>query len=186
MPDDRRPYTTKDVLFVKKNASRGAESLAAELQRSVTSIRKLASRERISLRRAGERRGLLIGQPRGTSWMDLRLGGVSAERLAEIRSEALSGELDLAALERAVVDIARGKKRLCPNCTARYVDNASSGFCTPCHLRTLASLHRDEIARRSAQRELWAAKQESSRLKRGNESLELSDVYSSSVEDLED
>ena len=165
--DKAKAWTSKDVAYLRKHAADGVEALAQALGRSPRSLRNMAHKERISLRKSGERRGLLIGQPRGTVWADLRHHGVSALRLMAIKDETLDGTLDLAALERALAEITRGHTRMvCPNCGTRYVERNTSGWCAPCHFRMLARLHLDEIAKHEAQRELWAARQESSRSRR--------------------
>lgn len=99
--------------------------------------------------------------------MDQVKSGISAERLAQIREEALNGELDLATLEERVRSARSGKARpVCPSCVARPQEHTSTGLCGVCHMRALAQAHRENHIVDDAKRELWRAKQEASRARR--------------------
>lgn len=164
---EAKPWTSSEIAHLRKFAHLGVFEVAKYLGRSPESVKQMARRRRISLRKSGERRGLLLGQPRGKSWLDLREQGITPERLKAIKADALAGDIDLADLEQQVVEIAKGKERpLCPQCTTRYVQRASSGLCAVCHLRILSRLHQDAVDTRNAERQLWAARQEDSRDRR--------------------
>jgi hypothetical protein len=159
------PWTSTEVGFVRDNASLGAAALALMLGRTVASVKALANRNRISLRSSGERRGTILGQPRGVRWLEQ--GDGSAQRLAAIRSDVLDGEVSMTDLEARVREIALGSdKPNCPACNVRPQQRETTGLCEVCHLRALAQAHRDSEAVREAKRELWRARQESSRSKR--------------------
>lgn len=160
-----REWTLSEIETVRANADLGAEVISQLLDRSENSIRQLAKRQRISLRQRGERRGLVLGQPAGTRWIDQ--DGVDKARLLAIRSDVLDGSTDLSQLESRVREIALGsQKPTCPSCGVRPQDRAATGLCEVCHLRALAQAHRDDQATREAKRELWRARQESSRSRR--------------------
>lgn len=163
-----REWTLSEIETVRTNADLGAEALAQILDRSQNSIRQLAKRQRISLRQRGERRGLVLGQPKGTRWIDQ--DGVDKARLAAIRNDVLDGSTDPANLESRIREIALGsQKPTCPSCGVRPQDRPTTGLCEVCHLRALAQAHRDDQATREAKRELWRARQESSRSRRAKE-----------------
>lgn len=162
---DQRPWTSSEILRLRNNANLGVEACAALLGRSPKSVKQKAQRERISLRRPGERRGLLIGQSKHKSWMDQE--GISPARLAKIREEVIAGEINLGDLERRVIDAVRRPNRpLCPWCSSRPIERQTTGLCEPCHLRELARAHRDEAERAAARRDLDAARQQASRARR--------------------
>lgn len=93
--------------------------------------------------------------------------GISPERLAQIREEALNGELDLTTLEQRVRESQSGRARaICPSCVARPQEHTSTGLCGVCHMRALAQAHRENHIVDDAKRELWRAKQEASRARR--------------------
>jgi hypothetical protein len=164
---EANPWTSSEIALLRKNADKGARYVAEALGRSVNSVKQMAKRQRISLRRRGSRSGLLLGQPRGSSWLELRHDGITAERLKALREDVLNGDLDLTVLESQLVAIAKGKEPdLCPQCATRYVQRAVSGLCAPCHLRILSRLHQDAVDTRNAERQLWAARQENSRDRR--------------------
>jgi hypothetical protein len=164
---ESNPWTSSEIATLRRLADQGAQVVAAELGRSVNSVKQMAKRQRLSLRRRGSRSGLLLGQPRGKSWLELRHEGITTERLKAIREDALSGDVDLTTLEAQIVAIAKGREpELCPQCATRYVQRAASGLCAPCHLRILSRLHQDAVDTRNAERQLWAARQENSRDRR--------------------
>lgn len=165
-----RPWTSSEILKLRNNANLGAEAVAAILGRSVKSVKHKAARERISLRKPGERRGLLLGQAKDTAWMDQQV--ISPTRLKEIRDQAISGELDLGALERRIREaVLRPHRPLCPWCSTRPVERQTTGLCEPCHLRELARAHREEAERASARRDLDAARQQASRARRRQDNV---------------
>lgn len=142
-------WTTRDIAFLRANAGLGVDELARLTGRSRQAVKAAAHRSGISLRRPGERRGLLLGQPRG-----LRLGELLP-----------AADRETAALVLARQRIDEGAE-LCPSCCVRPVRVKSTGLCIPCHKRRLAEVHRELLAEREATRELWQARQA---LKRGRD-----------------
>lgn len=138
-------WTTRDIALLRANAPLGAVELARLLETTPRAVRNLAHRQRISLRRRGERRGILLGQPR-----ELRLSELVGERLAADRKTAAL------VLERSELTAA---DQLCPECCARPVRVRKTGLCLPCHKRRLADAHRELLAETEAGRELWQARQ---------------------------
>lgn len=144
---------------MRENAHLGARHLAALLGRSEASVRSQAARLRVSIRRQGERRGLILGQPRGDSW--------SGHDVEQLRAAVTAGLLDAGAVEAALARIVAGEvPQLCPRCAKRVADHRS-GVCKVCHLDALTDAHRDAIAVKEAQQRLWAARQDKSRAARG-------------------
>jgi hypothetical protein len=95
----------------------------------------------VSLRRAGERRGSILGE-------------LPARRLpAELRTAVLVGFVDQHAAELR----AGSSGDLCPACVRRSIATRS-GLCEPCHLSRLAAGHREEIAVAAGRREVDAAR----------------------------
>jgi len=138
-------WTTRDIALLRANAHLGAEELARLLGTTPCAVRNLAHRQRISLRRRGERRGILLGQPRDLSLAELVGGKLAADR----KTAAL-------VLERSELTAAG---ELCPECCARPVRVRKTGLCLPCHKRRLADAHRELLAEAEAGRELWQARQ---------------------------
>lgn len=158
--DIPRPWTSSEIATLREHAHLGATAVATLLGRSVRAVRLAASRNRISLRRQGERRGIILGQPRAVSWSSQSGAGADSTRLSAIREDALAGVIDLGDLERrALEEMVSRTRSLCPSCGARPQERRSTGLCEPCHLRGLARAHRDEMDRREARRDLWAARQ---------------------------
>lgn len=158
-------WGTDEVRTLREHASQGALVVAVMLGRSEHSVRQAAKRLRISLRRKGERRGLILGQT--GAWADGAQTGVDAARLSLIRDEVLAGVVDISVLEARVRQSVHGPHRpMCPSCCQREQERSSTGLCEVCHLRELARAHRDEVERRDARRELWQARQEKSRSRR--------------------
>jgi hypothetical protein len=137
-------WTTKDVAELRALAALGASECARILGRSITSVRCAACRHRISLRRPGSRRGLILGQPRG----------VSLRR--DLREDLVRDRRDELLQERARLDAEAG---LCPCCGIRPTRVASSGFCLTCHRNHLADLHSELLSDDEAMRRLWVARQ---------------------------
>lgn len=164
---DWRGWTSGEIVIMRQNAHLGAQAVATILGRSLTAVKRKAQKERISLRKAGERRGLLLGQPRGQSWAHETVSGIDPGRLRTIREGAISRELDLGNLEARVRDaILKRNRPLCPWCATRPIERVTTGLCEPCHWRELARAHRDSIERDAARRDLDAARQEASRARR--------------------
>jgi hypothetical protein len=152
-------WSGTEVSYLRRNAERGARCIAEELGRSVASVERQAYRLRVSLRRAGSRRGAVLGQPRG----------VPISRL--IRESVVSGQIPAEALD-ARIALGAGAD-LCPGCGVREIAVASSGLCRPCHLRRLAAAHRDALADLAAEadamQELWTCRQQVKRAKQARD-----------------
>lgn len=161
MSKGQKDWTTEELRLLKSSAKLGVESCAILLGRSEQSIKQAAKRYRISLRQQGSRGGILLGQPRGTAWMNQI--GMDPERLAAIRQEAIAGDVDIAELEQRIRDHLDGAIATCPSCARRPVERPATGLCEPCHMTLLARAHRDEADRRQARRDLDAARQEKAR-----------------------
>lgn len=162
-----REWTSTEVAILRDNAGLGVAALSLILGRSVKSVETAAARHRISLRKPGERRGKILGQPASGRWVDQP---ADSSRLAAIRADVLSGLVSMGDLERRIRERIHGPARpLCPSCGQREQEKASTGLCEPCHLRELARAHRDEVDRQAARRDLWQARQEKHRSKRGDE-----------------
>lgn len=167
MSPEARGWRSSEIVVLRQNAHLGAEAVAALLGRTVRSVKRKAEKERISLRRPGERRGLLLGQPAGESWANSDVSGIDPGRLAALRRDAINREVDLGVLEGRVRDAVLNRHRpLCPMCSRRHVERSTTGLCSPCHWRELARAHREEAERNNARRELDAARQEASRARR--------------------
>lgn len=161
---ESRPWTSADIDFMRRNNSQGALWIALQLGRTVRSVKAAANRNRISLRRSGERRGLLLGQRRDESLADLRQVGLNDPQA--IRDAVVDGRLDLADVERQIQALTAGDvPPICPACGVRNVDRAV-GWCSPCYARQLAAAHRDQVDRLEAQRDLDAARQAKARSRR--------------------
>lgn len=158
-----RPWTTAELALLRDQSDLGARALAQILDRSIQSVKHVAHRHGISLRRRGEKRGLLLGQPRRTSWKD-STEVIPPERLERIRAAARSGDLDLEELYRRIrQDTATPNRPVCPKCVSRPQEKPATGLCAVCHYRELARVHRDHEALTDAKRELWRARQARSR-----------------------
>jgi len=138
-------WTTRDIAFLRANSGLGAAELARLLETTPRAVRNLAHRHRISLRRRGERRGILLGQDRGL-------------RLADVAGPGLAADRDTAALVLARQEIDRAAA-LCPECGHRTATVKRTGLCLPCHKRRLADAHRELLAEIEAGRDLWQARQ---------------------------
>lgn len=155
-PHKRGPWTTAEIGVLRAQGRQGAGHLSRLLGRSETAVRDQARRLRISLRREGERRGLVLGQPRGESWTTRR-------DLERIREAMLGRKIDPRQVEDTLARLAAGDViPLCPLCAARPVEHRS-GVCRVCHLTALAQAHRDAEAVNAAQQDLWQARQAKSR-----------------------
>ncbi len=163
-----RPWTTRELAELRRLASRGARAVAEALGRSVCSVQLQAHRQRISLRPPGERRGTLLGQPRGVSLRSSRAAEAYARALLEVRERVLRGEVDPADLDlevRRAARILRGDL-LCPGCS-RAPQETVHGLCRECHVRELARAYREGGVerRREAQREWDRERQRAKRLR---------------------
>jgi hypothetical protein len=115
-----RPWTTRELAQLRAERTLGAAALAERLERSLWSVKSQAKRERISLRRCGEGRGLALGQPRA-----VRLSlGVHAAAVAD---PDMAGQRALLYREAA----------LCPDCGRRRVTVPETGLCELCHVEFL-------------------------------------------------
>lgn len=162
-----REWTSSELAALRANAHLGAVVVAELLGRSLSSVKHQARRQRISLRVPGERRGLVLGQPRGVRWADQAKAGVPAERLTMIREQVLAGLVDMGVLEARVRDWTSGRPRpICPACGQRPIERTTTGTCEVCHWTHLARAHRDEADRIEARRALDAARQSKSRASR--------------------
>ena len=162
-PGNNRPWTTEELRLLREHAHQGVHVVAIVLGRSVKSVEWAASVRRISLRRTGERRGIVLGQ-RGR-WGEQP--GMDPSRAAAIRVDILAGNVDMGELERRARDMAHGTRRpMCPSCGQREQERPSTGLCEVCHNRALAQAHRDEVERRESRRELWQERQRKSRRNR--------------------
>jgi hypothetical protein len=174
-----RPWTTAELAVLREQGHLGSKALAQILDRSVQSVKHVAHRHGISLRRRGERRGLLLGQPKNSSWKG-STEAIPAERLERIRVAARSGDLDLEELYRRIREqVANPNRPICPKCASRPQEKPATGLCAPCHYRELARVHRDHEALTEAKRELWRARQARSRegrAKRAGESEQTLDL----------
>jgi hypothetical protein len=130
---------------MREHARLGAVEVARRLGRSVSSVRSMAKRQRISLRSSGERRGLILGQPRGTSVSE------------QLRSDVVSGRVDAELLARRMALVQAAET--CPCCGRRPIEVHTTGFCLVCHKDRLSSAHLDEVEKLDAQRALWSSRQ---------------------------
>ena len=138
-------WTTSELGILSENARLGVAAIALLLGRSEWSVRNQARRCRISLRRAGETRGLVLGQPRGQAIMP------------QIREDVVSGKVGADAIARRMA-LSRDAA-LCPVCARRPAEVASSGYCICCHKRLLSEAHLAELEKIDATRSLWASRQ---------------------------
>ena len=145
-------WTTTELRILRENADAGALELALLLGRSVQSVKLAAHRQRVSLRRAGEHRGLVLGQALGMPMPP------------EIREDLVSGRVDAGAVAERMRTRANGD--LCPSCGRRPVEVASPGFCNVCHMELLTAAHLAELEKIDAQRALWSSRQALCRARR--------------------
>jgi len=144
------PWTTAELKILRTHARLGADEVAERLGRGRRSVEAAASRFGVSLRRRGERRGSVLGQPRGVSLRrDLRDGLLQ-------HGDLIAKRLQLDA-----------DAELCPACGLRPARVLRTGFCRTCHLQRLAELQREARAEHEAQRELWVERQRRHRARQG-------------------
>lgn len=149
-------WTTGELRTLRENAPLGAVAVAHLLGRSVNCVRLMASRQRISLRSAGERRGLVLGQAWGIS-----LTGA-------IREDVVSGRIDAEVLaQRMALD---QDAEICPACGHRPARVKSTGWCLVCHRRKLAEAHFELLEELDMQRAMNTGKQALCRARKAAES----------------
>lgn len=122
----KRAWTTAELACLRENRELGAAALAELLDRSLWSVKRAAYRQRISLRRPGDARGHVLGQPRT---LRLRVDAREAMRMTP----------DLYAQRLRV----SRQASICPECARRPIQVETSGLCQPCHARHLERLYRD-------------------------------------------
>jgi hypothetical protein len=137
-------WTSKEIALLREHSSEGAAACARVLGRSVGSVKRMAQRQRISLRRPGCRSGRLLGQARG----------VSLKR--EVRETLVHGRRDELVAERMKMD---AEAELCPACGYRPVRIAATGLCRSCHLERLTEHYEEITADDAAMQAAWAARQ---------------------------
>lgn len=162
------PWTSGQIAQLRKLANDGnsAAEIAETLGRSLASVRQAAHRARISLRRPGERRGIVLGQPRGSRWRHPL--NTRHATLMTIREGVLAGTIDISVLESIAARpalLARGVP-LCPNCVCRPQEVEKTGLCRECHLDALTAAHATASSYREAVRSYNREKQRSSRRNR--------------------
>lgn len=154
--ETKAPWTTLELVDLRKYAGLGAVEVARILHRSVRSVKMAAFRQRISLRSAGEGRGLILGQPRGVS-----LAGA-------IREDVVSGKVDAEVLAQRMA--LQQDAALCPCCGHRPAEVHSTGFCLKCHRDRLTAAHLQELEKLDSQRALWSSRQALCRARKAAES----------------
>jgi hypothetical protein len=154
-------WKMSEIAELRRLAPLGAQVVADQLGRSVWSVRKQAYRLRISLRPSGERRGVVLGQPRGTrAYPPQRL-----RFLRQLREDILAGRIDVVRMERRIRAITHGAD-LCPECAKRPIENERTGLCEDCHLDRLTWAHALEADRAEKDRQLLRERQRKSRARR--------------------
>jgi hypothetical protein len=161
-----RPWTSREVAELRRLASLGVATAAELLGRSASSVRAQAHRLGLSMRRPGESRGLVIGQPRAVSFVDTARAARRAVRLRAYREDVLAGRVDPHRVVRRLRSI-DGPLARCPACGVRPQEVPSSGFCEDCHLRALAQAHSLETGRAEAEDALDRERQRKHRRKEG-------------------
>lgn len=139
-----KPWTSRELAYLREHGRLGATELARRLGRSIPSVKSAARQHRISLRPTGERRGLVLGQ---------------------LRDLPLSAEMRISLMRRREDPDEDPDVPLCPSCARRPATVRRTGLCRACHMSHLADAHRDAIAELEVQRELWREKQEAKRLR---------------------
>jgi hypothetical protein len=149
-----RPWTSKEVAWLRANGSMGREAVAESLGRSIASVRDAAARHRVSLRRPGCNCGLILGQPRGVS---LR---------ADLRDDLASGRIDPELLARRMrTDEALA---LCPSCGRRLARVVATGKCRKCTVDALIEAHLEALEEIDCEKALWASRSALQRARRRN------------------
>ena len=159
-------WNSRAVRILETHASNGATLISEQSEclfgdyRSVDAIKSAAKRHRISLRREGCKRGLILGQPRGVPIAEL------PDLQRELRERHLAGDTELELLEQRVAHDRRTPPPVCPSCGSRLVRVDASGLCRVCHVERLVEAHEERLTELKAQSVLWVAQQRVSRLSR--------------------
>ena len=156
-----------EIRYLRGHAREGAAAIAAHLSAlraaekapratlTVKAVTRQAERMRIALRRPGSRRGRMLGQPRGESWV---AGPSSA-----LRQAALEGALDLTLAEGRIAAELGGQAPVCPSCGMRPAWHTKTGLCIVCHKKRLAEQLRQQTSEAEAERDYQSAKQQAHR-----------------------
>jgi hypothetical protein len=145
-----RPWTTAEIAELRRLHDLGAEEVARQLGRSVESIRLQAHRQRVSLRRRGERKGRRLG----------RLGLPDTEPLtAKIRRAGLDVPRFAERIEQRMLAVADGTD-LCPQCGVAPVEVPMTGWCRRCHRRELNAAYEHQLAELREQQRADALRQQ--------------------------
>jgi hypothetical protein len=157
-----RPWTSKEIAQLRKLAPLGARAVAEALGRPVGSVRAQAYGQHISLRRSGERRARIMGQPRSASF-------VQDPRLRELRAQ----DLELPGRRRRNgpsygrnlgEDLALQRDApLCPACGARPQETRE-GWCRVCGLKQIVEVYERRTQAMVASDDHAAARQRRHRL----------------------
>lgn len=139
------PWTGDELQILRKLAGQGAAAIAQELQRSPRAVRRQAHRMRISLRPPGERRGRILGLPRGA--VAARQVSARIAALRTVRREILAGRLDPAHIERRARLLMLGRE-ICPSCGIRPIEVRSIGFCSECQVQALGEVAASHVRSR--------------------------------------
>lgn len=115
---------------MRRNAGRGADVIAAMVDRTPHACRQRAARLGVSLYTGGRRRGRLVGQPRDAAWADNAAFDVATDPFSA--AAARGGQV----LEMRKVLLARPNDRdderapLCPACAK--APQTREGLCRAC------------------------------------------------------
>ncbi|MFA7265119.1 MAG: hypothetical protein WC054_02305 [Candidatus Nanopelagicales bacterium] len=159
-----RAWTSSEIDTLRKHSHRGATWLAAILDRSTASVKRAAHTHRISLRQKGSRRGLLLGQPRDATLIELRQAARDPAALGQLLQAQRDGTIPPEIITQAQ-QIALRELPLCPACTRNHANHKQTGLCRACYLRGLAAAHQAHLDAQDAQRDLWTARQQAKRAK---------------------
>jgi hypothetical protein len=140
-----QPWRSGELATLRRLAPMGASFIAEELGRTERSVRLMAARMRISLRRQGERRGRVLGHVLAIGAGDPTIARIRAAQLDDPRYDA-------SRVER-VVELSLAGEELCPSCAAGPIEVPKFGVCRNCYVRELAAAHRRELDHILAQRE---------------------------------
>lgn len=151
-------WKTTEIDYLRVHASEGAGRISQDLGLTVAQVRKAAHRHRISLRTAGRRCGLILGQPRDLSLVN---------EMPAARDLVVSGRIKSSVIDaRIQLESAPGVVELCPHCSQRPVTNSRSGLCRVCHRRALIQALQDELADLEVKKQQQVVWQRKSRLTR--------------------
>jgi hypothetical protein len=148
-------WTSRELADLTANANLGEYGCAELLGRSRCSVRSAAYRSRISLRRPRERRGSVLGQPRGVSLRPELIAGLKADtRLAQLVAQRM--RIDASAA-------------LCPTCGRRPATVRTTGLCVCCHTERLTEGRLAVLEEIDAHRAYDVAKQKLCRARKAAE-----------------